>query len=372
MVIDMVVGPIFFLLSKKNQSVGDRVASTLVIRKKNVSMDISDIPTSTSRKVFATLFVLALVVIVTMSIVTIPKIKYLNDDAVSMIKDAQSKVSTNDINGLYQLFVPQFRDQVSLDKFKESISSDKFLELIAALNADNIKFYNWSFDDKDMFIQGVDRSSSVKIAMDKQVDGSWKLVSLAINNPEIENKNEGTYNGSEELTKFGLSIQKPMFGALSYDDYVSRRGDAIKSSDESYIAEVTKTDKPDEAIKKLIQSGWEFVGKKEADTAMEKFNQAWLLDYENFNVYWGYAAVLGYQGNLDDSSIYFDKALTLYSKDKIVVNGYLPLWRDASLTFINLSDKYLSTDTKKADLYASKAIKLLSDSLKEKTIYQKS
>jgi uncharacterized RDD family membrane protein YckC len=187
MFVDIIVGPIFFLFSKKNQSVGDKVTGTIVVRKKNINLDVADINISATRKVFASLFVLALIAIVTMSIITIPKIKYLNNNAVSMVKDAQLKVSTNDIDGLYQLFVPQYRDQVPLDKFKESVSSDKFLELVSSLNAENIKFYKWDFDDKDMLVQGKDGSSSVEIVMEKQLDSSWKLISLAIDNPEIEN-----------------------------------------------------------------------------------------------------------------------------------------------------------------------------------------
>ena len=46
-------------------------------------------------------------------------------------------------------------------------------------------------------------------------------------------------------------------------------------------------------------------------------------------------------------------------------NDYLSLWDDASLSYLNLSDTYKKTDSKKAKMYASKAIKLLTDSLSQ-------
>lgn len=169
------------------------------------------------------------------------------------------------------------------------------------------------------------------------------------------------FNNSNPVT---FSNTLPMYGATSYKQYVSKRGSEIKSVDEAFITDATKNQTREEAVKGVIKLGWSYIIKNDLDTAMMRFNQAWLLDQDNFNVQWGYGAIFGTKGELQKSADYFDKAVANYSEAKAVTpNDYLPLWDDAALSYINLSDSYLKTDDKKAKMYSLKALKLLSDSL---------
>jgi tetratricopeptide (TPR) repeat protein len=49
----------------------------------------------------------------------------------------------------------------------------------------------------------------------------------------------------------------------------------------------------------------------DADAAMRQFNRAWLLDPDNYQVYWGFAQVLVVRGQLAEAAGYLDKALAL-------------------------------------------------------------
>ena len=43
------------------------------------------------------------------------------------------------------------------------------------------------------------------------------------------------------------------------------------------------------AIFRAIQLGWQFVAKKQPDTAIKRFNQAWLLSPNHPDIHWGFA-----------------------------------------------------------------------------------
>lgn len=102
---------------------------------------------------------------------------------------------------------------------------------------------------------------------------------------------------------------------------------------------------------------------------MKRCNQAWLIEHANFNVDWCYGAVLGSVRDFEQSVLHFEKAISSYSAtSEILPADYLPLYRDAAQAYTGLSDKYLSIDDANAKKYASKAIYLLSISLKDKNI----
>ncbi len=81
--------------------------------------------------------------------------------------------------------------------------------------------------------------------------------------------------------------------------------------DKKFIAESDKTMGRKEAAEKYVKMGWQYVYAKKADTAIMRFNQAWLLDSLNAGVYWGLGNVLGMQGKFKESLPYFEKSAKL-------------------------------------------------------------
>jgi tetratricopeptide (TPR) repeat protein len=57
--------------------------------------------------------------------------------------------------------------------------------------------------------------------------------------------------------------------------------------------------------------GWEYLSEGQLDTAMYRFNLAWLLDENNPQALWGFGAVSAQKGNLQEASTYLGQALTL-------------------------------------------------------------
>ena len=88
--------------------------------------------------------------------------------------------------------------------------------------------------------------------------------------------------------------------------------------------------------------GWDYFGKGILDTAMFRFNQAWLLDSTNAKVHWGFAALEGRNGNDKESIMYFKKSWSLDS-----TNINLPVdWSIPMLSLYNQTkDKSLIAET---------------------------
>jgi tetratricopeptide (TPR) repeat protein len=71
----------------------------------------------------------------------------------------------------------------------------------------------------------------------------------------------------------------------------------MKSADAAFIASIEKRGlSHQEGAEQVVQLGWSYWAKRDFATAMSRFNQAWLLDPENGNVYHGFALVTSVRG----------------------------------------------------------------------------
>jgi tetratricopeptide (TPR) repeat protein len=89
----------------------------------------------------------------------------------------------------------------------------------------------------------------------------------------------------------------PMFGQPKI-----ARSDAQKASDEIFIRDNVLRYKTKQAASNAYAAlGWNAVRGKELDSAMLRFNQAWLLNAKNYNPFWGFGAVLTAKGHLSEA-----------------------------------------------------------------------
>ncbi|MFC2103923.1 tetratricopeptide repeat protein [Bacteroidota bacterium] len=101
--------------------------------------------------------------------------------------------------------------------------------------------------------------------------------------------------------------------AQTPDNTKPHYGNVVKSqeyidSDNEFIDIVVKQYGSREiAAKEHIKFGWDYLKKGDKETAMKRFNQAWLLDSTLSDVNWGYGAVLGANGQFDQSIYYLKK-----------------------------------------------------------------
>jgi len=61
--------------------------------------------------------------------------------------------------------------------------------------------------------------------------------------------------------------------------------------------------------------GWKYYDKGDYDTAIKRFNQAWMFDRNNYRAYWGFGVIMGARAmkenpkeNLEESIKYLEKA----------------------------------------------------------------
>lgn len=87
--------------------------------------------------------------------------------------------------------------------------------------------------------------------------------------------------------------QVPMYGRMDRSSVP-----ALKKGDEEFISNVTKQfGSRQAAASAWIDQGFFFYQKDELEMAMRRFNQAWLLDPNNPEVYWGFSSILYDKGD---------------------------------------------------------------------------
>jgi tetratricopeptide (TPR) repeat protein len=110
--------------------------------------------------------------------------------------------------------------------------------------------------------------------------------------------------------------QVPMYGGMDRSAYPD-----LKAADETFIAGVTKEFGSREAAAKVFVSGaFRYYDEDKLDLAMRRFNQAWLLDPNNPEVYWGFGVVLHDRAKMCEGKAMIDRALSF----KQYITGLLP------------------------------------------------
>lgn len=102
-------------------------------------------------------------------------------------------------------------------------------------------------------------------------------------------------------------------------------GDAVKSksqkeADQRLIADYIKQEgSRRKGSETLVKLGFDFLYEGNIRTAMYRFNQAWLLDPENENVFWGFAAVYFNFGDFENAMKQLDEGLVLNPESSNII-----------------------------------------------------
>jgi len=60
-----------------------------------------------------------------------------------------------------------------------------------------------------------------------------------------------------------------------------------------------------------VSKGWEYFYDNDDETSMKRFNQAWLLDDSNSQIYWGFGNLLGKSNKFEESIKYLKKSIEI-------------------------------------------------------------
>lgn len=86
----------------------------------------------------------------------------------------------------------------------------------------------------------------------------------------------------------------------------------IKSNEELISAAIQKSGSREEAAKRAIKIGWQYYFyKNDPKTAMKRFNQAWLLDPSNAEVYYGFGFLMAVQRKTSEAAYFYGKTLEI-------------------------------------------------------------
>lgn len=87
--------------------------------------------------------------------------------------------------------------------------------------------------------------------------------------------------------------------------------------DRKFVSSITKSGGKRKGADRANQLGWKFLSRKNPDMAIKRFNQAWLLDPSNANIYWGFAVAVHQQGRpISEVKRHFRKAEQGFSGNK--------------------------------------------------------
>ena len=108
------------------------------------------------------------------------------------------------------------------------------------------------------------------------------------------------------------SEKLPMYGQPGV-----ARPENLKKIDEDLIRDATfRFGNRQAASRALVEQGWASVRKGMLDTAMRRFNEAWLLNPKNYQAFWGFGAVLSEQEKLAEAIEQLETARDLIDDPK--------------------------------------------------------
>lgn len=85
-----------------------------------------------------------------------------------------------------------------------------------------------------------------------------------------------------------------------------------EDDDATFIRTILKVDKTNEkASARLVQLGFSYLGKGDFNTAMHRFNQAWVLNPKNEDIFWGFGVLYYCFNDFDNALKQYDEGLLL-------------------------------------------------------------
>jgi tetratricopeptide (TPR) repeat protein len=135
-------------------------------------------------------------------------------------------------------------------------------------------------------------------------------------------------------------------------------------TDKKFIAETDKSMSRKQSTSYFAKQGWKYLYADKLDTAIMRFNQAWLLDSLNADVYWGFGNILGKQAKFEDALPFFERAAKLDPKNIKIFQDMSTsygnvFFQTKDIKFLELSIKALksasSLEPKNAAIYAQLA-----------------
>ena len=125
-----------------------------------------------------------------------------------------------------------------------------------------------------------------------------------------------------EHERIAAEAVMPMYGQPEI-----QRSEALKKADADFVAKATAVVNGDRKLASVMwaKQGENFLRSHDRIRAMLRYNQAWLLDENNYLAYWGFGQVMGTIDKFDDSIKYLRRAIELCTDNYQIVGIYSDL-----------------------------------------------
>ncbi len=91
------------------------------------------------------------------------------------------------------------------------------------------------------------------------------------------------------------------------------------AADSAFLKEATKEETAEKASEMMVQLGFKHLNQGDRQTAMYRFNQAWLLNPQNAGAYWGFGSVYFSFQDYKNAIAQYNKGLKLDPRNKDIV-----------------------------------------------------
>jgi tetratricopeptide (TPR) repeat protein len=143
----------------------------------------------------------------------------------------------------------------------------------------------------------------------------------------------------------------PMYGYPEIE-----KPELLKKVDDDFIKSVVgPNESREEVSKQFAGEGWQYYREGDLSNAMRRFNQAWLLDPNNYLPYWGFGILLFAQRKSSEAIPHLEKALSLLDNE----GAKPPLLSDTARAYSSQATR--TGDKAKADVLFRKANSMLSE-----------
>jgi len=97
----------------------------------------------------------------------------------------------------------------------------------------------------------------------------------------------------------------PMYGGAQFTEA------QIRCNEEFINSVVKQSGSRQAAAREVIKLGWQYFHRNDPRTAMKRFNQAWLLDQNNADAYYGFGHLSSVRGETDRAIGFYKKAIEI-------------------------------------------------------------
>jgi tetratricopeptide (TPR) repeat protein len=112
----------------------------------------------------------------------------------------------------------------------------------------------------------------------------------------------------------------------------------------------------------MIKLGFNYLYRGDLVTAMSRFNQAYLLDSMNEDIYWGYGAVYMNLGDIEEARKQYAEGLAIDSNSTHLLTDYGTYCMANYFAFLDMPDTYVKNPKELAASYLDSALSYLTRS----------